>query len=90
MLEQFDKNYAAQDRAIKQKDAKIKALKSENWMMSNDNDNLRGEVTSLQTANDHLGQWAKKWQHDAHRSFIKVMFGSGKAPVPDVPRPQIE
>lgn len=33
--------------------------------------------------------WYYKWRHDAHRSFIKVMVGAGKAEEPGYPEPDV-
>jgi len=90
MRKQYEDIFATQQKVIDRKDKKISALKGENRKLQNDNDNWRGDNAALQTEFDWLKQWADKWRHDSQRGFVKVMFGSGKAPIPNVPMPQLE
>lgn len=90
MRQQYENLFAAQQSAIDEKDGEIRKLTGVNWQLTSDNESLRGDNVSLQTKYDNLKPWASKWQKDSKRSFIKVMFGAGKAPAPDVLTPQLE
>jgi chromosome segregation ATPase len=36
-----------------------------------------------------IAPWYYKWRHDAHRSFVNVMLGAGKAKEPGYPEPNV-
>jgi hypothetical protein len=39
---------------------------------------------------EQIQPWYLKWKHDAHRNFLKVLFGSGRAKPPTIPEPDME
>jgi septal ring factor EnvC (AmiA/AmiB activator) len=47
-------------------------------------------IAQRDTLMERIRPWYMKWRHDAHRSFIKVMFGAGKARKPNFPEPDVE
>jgi hypothetical protein len=54
---------------------------------------LGDERTRSQWLGDLLNKvkpWYKKWKHDSKRSFLKVLFASGKAKTPDFPEPNLD
>lgn len=59
--------------------------------------NVRGELTDQKSRTQwysdlvsKIRPWYKKWKHDSKRSFLKVLFASGKAKTPDFPEPNLD
>jgi len=90
MRQQYEDVFATQQGIIDDQAEEIDCLETEYSFLSNDRDYWRSTTYTLQEKNGNLVKWAKKWRHDSQRGFIKVMFGAGKAPTPDVPTPQLE
>ncbi|XOU94099.1 MAG: hypothetical protein ACNFW9_04610 [Candidatus Kerfeldbacteria bacterium] len=90
MLVSYEVSYEVQRCAIEEKDEKVTSLNNDLWNVNYLNDALKGDRADLQTQLNWMTQWTKKYQQDSKRGFFKVLFGAGKAPVPDVPNPLLE
>ncbi len=87
---QYESLFDMQQTAYKKLEDRLKSTNSELSTVQSKCSVVQADNVLLKNDLNNLSQWTKKYQHDSERSFIKVMFGAGKAPVPDVPALQLE
>lgn len=90
MRGQYEHLFSLQQATYEKLEAKYETTHTNLLVTEQECASLQDEYDELQRQLNQLRQWAAKWRIDAHRSFIKVMFGAGKAPVPEIEEPQLE
>jgi len=90
MREQYEGLFTMQQGAYQRLEAKLEVVTSELNSTQSECSIVKADRDRLDRELNQLKPWASKWQKDSKRGFIKVLFGAGKAPVPDIPTPQLE